>query len=60
MNLAAINPNIVMIVIGIILAILLIYLFFQYLSMKNKVNRLTKKYKYFIHTESMASEWPYG
>lgn len=55
MNLAAINPNIVMIVIGIILAILLIYLFFQYLSMKNKVNRLTKKYKYFMNGEDGKS-----
>lgn len=55
MNLAAINPNIVMIVIGVILAILLIYLFFQYLSMKNKVNRLTKKYKYFMNGEDGKS-----
>lgn len=55
MNLAAINPNIVMIVIGVILAILLIYLFFQYLSMKNKVNRLTKKYKYFMTGEDGKS-----
>lgn len=55
MNLASINPNIVMIVIGIILAILLIYLFFQYLSMKNKVNRLTKKYKYFMNGEDGKS-----
>ncbi|MEE3453905.1 DUF4446 family protein [Dialister sp.] len=55
MNLAAINPNIVMIVIGIILAILLIYLFFQYLSMKNKVNRLMKKYKYFMNGEDGKS-----
>jgi hypothetical protein len=55
MNLAAINPNVVMIVIGVILAILLIYLFFQYLSMKNKVNRLTKKYKYFMTGEDGKS-----
>jgi len=55
MNLAAINPNVVIIVIGVILAILLIYLFFQYLSMKNKVNRLTKKYKYFMTGEDGKS-----
>jgi len=55
MNLSAVNLNVVIIIGGVILLLLMIYLFLQYLSLRNKVNRLSKKYKYFMSGEDGGS-----
>lgn len=50
-----INYEIVWTILGVLLSVLLIFLILQFLWLRNKVNRLYKKYKYFMDGEDGKS-----
>ena len=50
-----INYEMVWTVLGVFLAILLIFLILQFLWLRSKVNRLYRKYKYFMAGEDGSS-----